>query len=73
MLPKTRTDWWLNKINGNITIDAKAAKALNKAGWKIIHLWECDLKPEKVENSLTSLLKKIFQPLLPNWEHFLYI
>ena len=60
VVPKTRTEWWLNKINGNIANDAKAAKALKKEGWKIIHLWECRLKPAKVENALFSLLKKIF-------------
>ncbi len=26
VVPKTRTDWWLNKINSNITNDAKAIK-----------------------------------------------
>jgi len=36
VVPKTRTDWWLNKINSNITNDAKATKALKKEGWKII-------------------------------------
>ena len=36
VVPKTRTEWWLNKINGNIANDAKAVKALKKEGWKII-------------------------------------
>lgn len=46
VVPKTRTEWWLNKINGNIANDKKAIKALKKEGWKIINLWECDhLKP----------------------------
>ncbi len=59
VVPKTRTEWWLNKINSNIVNDTKAAKALKKEGWKIIHLWECDLKPAKVEKGLSSLLKKL--------------
>jgi G:T-mismatch repair DNA endonuclease (very short patch repair protein) len=36
----------------------KRVKALRKEGWKIIYLWECGLKPVKVEKSLASLLKK---------------
>jgi len=28
VVPKTKTDWWLNKINGNIENDKKAYKAL---------------------------------------------
>ena len=59
VVPKTRTDWWLNKINGNIANDAKAAKALKKEAWKIIHLWECNLKGVKGEKTLQKLLKKI--------------
>ena len=59
VVPKTRTEWWLNKINGNIANDAKAAKALKKEGWKIINLWECNLKSSKINKSLTTLLKKL--------------
>jgi DNA mismatch endonuclease, patch repair protein len=56
VVPKTRTEWWLNKINGNITNDAKVIKALKKGGWKIITIWECKLKPVKVEKTLNTLL-----------------
>ena len=59
VVPKTRTDWWLNKINGNIGNDNKASQALKKDGWKIITIWECNLKPAKVEKTLTTLLKKL--------------
>lgn len=59
VIPKTRTEWWLNKINGNIANDEKAAKALKKEGWKIITIWECGLKPSEVNKSLTALLKKL--------------
>src|SRR5665647_424469 len=59
VIPKTRTEWWLNKINGNIANDEKAAKALKKEGWRIITIWECGLKPSKVNKSLTALLKKL--------------
>lgn len=58
-VPQTNTEWWLNKINGNKVNDEKAVKALKKDGWKIITLWECDLKPAKVDQILHSLLKKI--------------
>ena len=59
VVPKTRTDWWLNKINGNIANDTKVVKALRKDGWKIITIWECNLKPAKVEKTLNTLLSKI--------------
>ncbi len=59
VVPKTRTEWWLNKITGNQANDSKAIIALRKDGWKIITLWECNLKPLKLQKTLTSLLKKV--------------
>ena len=59
VVPKTRTEWWLNKINCNIANDKKALGALKKQRWRIINLWECDLKPVKISKSLTNLLKKL--------------
>ncbi len=59
VVPKTRTAWWLNKINSNIANDTKAIKALKKEGWKIINLWECDLKPLEINKALQPLLKKL--------------
>ncbi len=59
VVPKTRTDWWLNKISGNIANDTKAIKALKQAGWKVLIVWECKLKQDKLENTLTSILKDL--------------
>lgn len=56
VVPKTRTEWWLNKITTNKANDAKAVKALRKDGWRIITLWECGLKPAKVKQTFSDLL-----------------
>ena len=58
-VPKTRTKWWLNKINTNKTNDAKAMKALKKEGWRVIVVWECKLKPIKIEKNLLILIRKL--------------
>ncbi|MFN8250841.1 MAG: DNA mismatch endonuclease Vsr [Ferruginibacter sp.] len=58
-VPQTRTEWWLNKINRNKANDTKALKALKKDGWKVITVWECKLKPAKLQQTLASLLKKL--------------
>ena len=59
VVPKTRTDWWLNKINTNNANDVKATKALKKEGWKIITVWECRLKAGKKEKTLSQILQKL--------------
>jgi len=59
VVPKTRTQWWLNKIDRNRENDSRTAERLRKESWKIIIVWECDLKKEKAEQTLKSLVKKI--------------
>ena len=56
VVPKTRTEWWLNKINGNIVNDAKKETALLEAGWKVLRVWECELKGGNREETLHKLL-----------------
>lgn len=60
VVPKTKTEWWLNKINGNKANDAKAISALQLLGWKVLQVWECELKPAKLETTLTALVKNIY-------------
>jgi DNA mismatch endonuclease (patch repair protein) len=56
VVPKTRTEWWLNKIGTNTTNDANAENFLKNAGWNIIKIWECELKPANVFETLSTLL-----------------
>ena len=59
--PKTNTDWWLAKINGNIAKDSNSIIQLEQQGWKVIVVWECWLKPAvflQTMNILTENFKK---------------
>lgn len=56
VIPKTRTEWWVNKINRNIINDKRKGRLLKKEGWKIIYVWECGLKGEGVEKKLKKIL-----------------
>ncbi len=58
-VPKTRTKWWLAKINRNKANDEKAQKALRKEGWKVINIWECSLKRTRITRKLNSLLTQL--------------
>jgi DNA mismatch endonuclease (patch repair protein) len=59
VVPKTRTEWWLDKINGNKRKDAKNAEMLKNEGWNVLTVWECELKPIKREKTLSSLPVKL--------------
>jgi len=59
VVPKTRTEWWLNKIRGNATNDSTADHLLIEQGWKVITIWECELKPATFPGTLDQILAKI--------------
>ncbi len=43
-LPKTREDWWANKLNGNVERDRSNQEKLTELGWRVLVLWECEIK-----------------------------
>ena len=47
-LPGTRKEFWENKIKGNIERDKKNKKKLEKEGWKVITIWQCELKNKDI-------------------------
>ena len=57
--PKTRTEWWMNKINENKVRDHKNIVELKKNGWTPIIIWECQLKPAKREKTLQSIITEL--------------
>ncbi len=43
-VPKTNTAYWTEKIARNKARDKKNTAALKKLGWRVITVWECELK-----------------------------
>lgn len=56
---KTRTEWWLSKINKNKMNDIENNNKLINLGWKIITVFECQLKPQKQEKSLLMIINEL--------------
>jgi len=59
VVPKTRTDWWLSKINRNKEKDAESIALLTQQGWEVLVVWECELKPDKRDVTLQRVLNEI--------------
>lgn len=55
VVPKTRTEWWLKKISRNSTNDLNAEASLASSGWKVLKIWECDLKKNALQSTLKAL------------------
>lgn len=58
-LPGTRTEWWKEKIEKNVDNDFKRHSQLNDAGYRIIIIWECELKSSNQDNTLSLLVGKL--------------
>ncbi|MDN7467988.1 DNA mismatch endonuclease Vsr [Burkholderia orbicola] len=45
-LPKTRLDFWRPKLDANAARDKEAERRLAELGWKVMIIWECEVKDE---------------------------
>ncbi|UOE49148.1 very short patch repair endonuclease [Mucilaginibacter sp. SMC90] len=57
--PKSNTEYWSKKISNNVTRDRKNTDELLEKGWKIITVWECELKRSVLNQTMTALIKSI--------------
>lgn len=54
--PKENKEYWEKKIGNNVKRDNQVSEYLQKKGWLVIRLWECELKN-------TELLKHQFEKI----------
>lgn len=59
VVPKTRTDWWINKIVQNKKSDSENYAKLTVLGWNVITIFECRLKKEFKERTFNDLITNI--------------
>ena len=57
--PASNEDYWRPKILRNVERDQKNAEALKNMGWRIITVWECELKKKAAEQTLEKLAEEI--------------
>lgn len=58
-LPKSNQEFWRPKIERNIERDADTKKKLEAEGWKVIVIWECELKKRIANERLSRLCEQI--------------
>lgn len=59
VIPKTRTEWWKNKINSTVAKDKENYHKLEELGWQVLIVWECSLRGDKRSATLENLFQKI--------------
>lgn len=53
--PKSNAEFWKAKISGNIEHDQRTYTHLQKLGWRVIVVWECELKKDTAAQTLSLL------------------
>jgi len=59
VVPKTKTEWWLNKISRTRQLDLENIEKLNSDGWNVITIFECELKKTNIDSTLNDLIRNI--------------
>ena len=57
--PKSNAEFWQTKIQNNIRRDELAIQTLEAMDWKVITVWECELKKDRRDVTLPSLAEQI--------------
>lgn len=57
-IPKTRTEFWVQKLNKNISNDNRNQDLLREMGWTVIVVWECELEKD-FEGVMKSIVTKL--------------
>lgn len=57
--PATNREYWNQKFERNVERDAREQKELRELGWRVIVVWECELKKAVREEALERLYHDI--------------
>lgn len=57
--PSSNEEYWIPKINGNVERDRKNYQLLQKMGWNVLVVWECELKKEIFYDTMFELERTI--------------
>ena len=44
VVPKANRDWWVDKIDRNVARDRDTDAQLEKAGWRVVRIWEHEIR-----------------------------
>jgi DNA mismatch endonuclease (patch repair protein) len=60
-LPSSRVEYWLPKLQNNVTRDAANERNLVKSGWRVLTIWEC----EAGDMRLAERIREFLDPRTP--------
>ena len=69
VMPKTRTEFWANKIARNQERDLVNIQRLESIGWSAITVWECELGKSSIENTIEKI-ESMLEENRTKWEAY---
>lgn len=69
VMPKTRTEFWVNKIARNQERDLVNIQRLESIGWSAITVWECELGKSSIENTMKKI-ESMLEENRTKWEAY---
>uniref|UniRef100_UPI004028D285 very short patch repair endonuclease n=1 Tax=Candidatus Cryptobacteroides bacterium TaxID=3085639 RepID=UPI004028D285 len=69
VMPKTRTEFWVNKIARNQERDLVNIQRLESIGWSAITVWECELGKSSIENTMEKI-ESMLEENKTKWEAY---
>lgn len=57
--PSSNQEYWVPKIRRNVERDKINYQHLSDMGWKVIIVWECELKRNKIESTMERVISQI--------------
>lgn len=67
--PRSRVEWWTEKLRRNKERDARVREELRTMGWNTMVIWECQLKPKERLATLENVVHLLEKSYLESAYH----
>ena len=57
VVPATRAEFWAAKRQGNVDRDRRSARALRRLGWRVLVVWECEVRNDAQAEARVARLR----------------
>ena len=70
-IPKTNTEFWINKVKRNQERDQEDWRELEAKGWFVIIVWECELEKRRYQGTILRVVSEIInnRTLYLKWQN----
>lgn len=58
-VPKRNTEFWEAKFRRNVERDQRALAELEQLGWRAITIWECELKRDRIDETMARVIDEV--------------